>query len=177
MATQPVIEKRVSVEEYLSAVYEHDCEYVDGVIEERGLGEFEHAYVQGILVTLFNNHRHDWGVYSLPEQRVQTQGSHFRVPDVTILRSGAQREPILTHPPLLVIEIQSPEDSLRRTEAKAAEYLAFGIEHVWVVDPYARVAYRSTVNGLELARTGELAIPDTPIRIVLADLFAELDLV
>jgi len=64
---------------------------------------------------------------------------------------------------------------LRRTTAKAAEYFAFGIEHVWVIDPDARVAYRGTTNGLELVRSGELAIPGTPIRIVLADLFAELD--
>jgi Uma2 family endonuclease len=175
MATQPVFDKRVSVEEYLSTVYEHDCEYVDGVIEERDLGEFEHAFLQGILAALFNNHRSEWGVICLPEQRVQTRPDHFRVPDVTILRAGVPRERILTHPPLLVIEIQSPEDTLRRTAAKAAEYLAFGIEHVWVIDPAARVGYRGTANGLELARSGELRIPETPIQIVLADFFAELD--
>ena len=175
MATQPVFEKHVSVEEYLSTVYEHDCEYVDGIIEERDLGEFEHAFLQGILVALFNNHRVEWGIVCLPEQRVQTQPDHFRVPDVTILRTGTPRERILTHPPLLVIEILSPEDTLRRTAAKAAEYLAFGIEHVWIVDPNARVGYRGAANGLELARSGELAIPGSPIRIVLADLFAELD--
>jgi hypothetical protein len=55
------------------------------------------------------------------------------------------------------------------------EYLAFGIEHVWVIDPYARVGYHGTTKGLELARSGELTIAETPIRIVLADLFAELD--
>jgi Uma2 family endonuclease len=175
MATQPVFDKPVSVEEYLSTVYEHDCEYVDGVIEERDLGEFEHAYVQGILVTLFNNHRGDWGVYALPEQRVQTQKAHFRVPDISVLQVGSVRESILTHPPLLAIEIQSPETPLRRTVVKAAEYLAFGIEHVWVIDPYARVGYRGTADGLELERSGEMTIPGTPIRIVLADLFAELD--
>jgi len=175
MVTQPVFEKPISVEEYLSTVYEHDCEYVDGVIEERDLGEFEHAYLQGILTTIFNNHRTEWGVICLPEQRVQTQSDHFRVPDVTILRSGTPRERILTRPPLLVIEIQSPEDTLRRTAAKAEEYLTFGIEHIWVVDPHARVGYRGTAEGLELARSGELTIPESPIRIVLADLFAELD--
>ena len=115
------------------------------------------------------------GVICLPEQRVQTQRDHFRVPGITILRTGLPRERILTHPPLLVIEIQSPEDTLRRTAAKAIEYLAFGIEHVWVIDPNARVGYRGTAGGLELARSGELSIPETPIRIVLADLFAELD--
>jgi Uma2 family endonuclease len=175
MATQPVFDQPVSVEQYLSTVYEHDCEYVDGVIEERDLGEFEHAFVQGILVGLFLTNRQAWGVYPLPEQRVQTQKGHFRVPDVTILREGTPRERILTKPPFLVIEIQSPESPLRHTAAKADEYRAFGIDHIWVIDPYARVAYRGTASGLELARSGELTIPETPIRVVLADLFAELD--
>ena len=175
MATQPVFDPPVSVEQYLSTVFEHDCEYVDGVIEERELGEFEHSWLQAILVGIFLKNMEKWGVFPLPEQRVQTQHNHFRVPDLTILRAGLPRERILTRPPLLVIEIQSPEDTLRRTAAKTAEYLAFGIEHVWVVDPNARVAYRGTADGLELARSGELAIPETPIRIVLADLFAELD--
>ncbi len=175
MATQPTFDKPVSVEEYLSTVYEHDCEYVDGVIEERDLGEFDHAFLQGILAALFNNHRIEWGIVCLTEQRVQTQKAHFRVPDITILRAGLPREQIITHPPLLVIEIQSPEDTLRRTAAKAAEYLAFGIEHVWVIDPAARVAYRGTANGLELVGDGELAIRESPIRIGLAELFAELD--
>jgi Uma2 family endonuclease len=175
MATQPIYDKPVTIEEYLSTVFEHDCEYVDGVIEERDLGEFEHAYVQGILITLFNNHGADWGVYALPEQRVQTQKRHFRVPDVTILRKGSKREGILTHPPLLVIEVQSPDIPLRKTELKAMEYIQFGIEHVWVIDPYARVAYRGTENGLELVRTGELTIAGTPIRVIPGELFAELD--
>jgi Uma2 family endonuclease len=175
MATQPVFDKPVSVEEYLSMVFEHDCEYVDGIIEERDWGEFEHAYVQGLLVALFNSHRSDWGVYALPELRVQTQETHFRVPDITLLREGTKRENVLTQPPLLVIEIQSPESPLRRTALKAEEYRAFGIEHVWVLDPNARVAYRGTSNGLELVRSGELSIPDTPIQIVLESIFSELD--
>ena len=175
MATQPVIENPVSVEEYLSTVYEHDCEYVDGVIVERDLGEIEHSWLQAVLIGIFLRKMDEWAIFPLPEQRVQTRQRYFRVPDLTILRSDAPRERILTHPPLLVIEIQSPEDTLRRTAAKAAEYLAFGIEHVWIIDPSARVAYCGTANGLELVRSGELAIPETPIRVVLSELFAELD--
>ena len=45
MATQPTFDKPVSVEEYLSTVYEHDCEYVDGVVEERDLGRSEERRV------------------------------------------------------------------------------------------------------------------------------------
>jgi Uma2 family endonuclease len=64
---------------------------------------------------------------------------------------------------------------MRRTSIKASEYLAFGIEHAWVIDPYARVAYRGTESGLEPVRSGELTIPGTPIRVSAQDLFAELD--
>jgi Uma2 family endonuclease len=175
MATQPAFDHPIPVEQYLSTVFEHDCEYVDGVIEERGLGEFEHSFLQAFLGSIFVAHRAEWGVVALTEQRVQTQLNRFRVPDLAILSAGAPRERILTRPPLLVIEIQSPEDTLRRTAAKTAEYMAFGVEHVWVIDPAARVAYRGTLNGLELVRGGELSVPGTPIHVSAQELFAELD--
>jgi len=175
MATQPAFERQVSVEQYLSTVYEHDCEYVDGVIEERDFGEFEHSFIQLFLGSIFVAHRAEWGIVAVSEQRIQVKADRFRVPDLTILRTGSARERILTHPPLLAIEIQSPEDTLRRIADKTAEYLAFGIEHVWVIDPYARVAYRATAQGLELVRTGELSIPGSPIRIDLEELFSKLD--
>jgi hypothetical protein len=64
---------------------------------------------------------------------------------------------------------------MKRAVSKAAEYLAFGIEHVWVLDPYARVAYRGVPDGLELVRSGELTIPGTPIRVEPLEIFAKLD--
>jgi Uma2 family endonuclease len=175
MATQPVHDRLVSVEEYLSMTFEHDCEYVDGVIEERASGEFEHAFLQTFLGSIFIHHRSDWSVVPLTEQRIRLAPRRFRIPDVAVIRAGLPREGVLSHPPLIVIEIQSPEDTLRRTAEKSVEYLAFGIENVWVIDPYARVAYRGTEKGLDLVRNGELTVPGSPIRIVLEDLFAELD--
>lgn len=175
MAAQPMYDKPISVEEYLSTVYEHDCEYVDGVIEERDLGEFEHSFLQLFMGSIFVAHRSDWGVIAVSEQRIQLRPAKFRVPDLTVLRVGTPRERVLTRPPLLVIEILSPEDTMRRLTAKAEEYRVFGIQHVWVIDPYARVAYRGTESGLELVRNGELAILGTPIRVVPEELFAELD--
>ena len=170
MATQPI-----SVEEYFAASFEYDCEWVDGALVERNGGQFEHSFLMALVGAQFFNHRADWKTIPLLSVRIRTGPTRIRVPDLTILRENAPRERILTHPPLLVIEIQSPEDTMRRTTAKAAEYLEFGIEHVWVIDPYARVAYRGTANGLELVCGPELAIPETRIRIVLAELFAELD--
>jgi Uma2 family endonuclease len=175
MATQPVFDKPVSVEKYLSTVYEPDCEYVDGVIEERNVGELEHSFLQAFLGSIFITHRSEWDVVTLTEQRIRVAPNRFRIPDLVVVRSNFQREPILTHPPLIAIEIQFPEDTLRRTTIKAAEYLAFGIEHVWVIDPQARVAYRGASKGLELVRDGELSVSGTSIRVSASELFAELD--
>ena len=44
---------QISVEEYLHTVYRPDCDYVDGVVEERNLGERDHSWIQGRLVGFF----------------------------------------------------------------------------------------------------------------------------
>jgi Uma2 family endonuclease len=175
MATQPIGDRLISVEEYLSTGYEPDCEYDDGVIVERNLGEFEHSFLQIFLGTILTNNMDQWGVFGLTEQRVQIKPRRFLVPDVCVLRLGSPREKILTHPPLVAIEIMSPEDTIRRASAKAVEYLEFGVEHVWVIDPSARVAYRGTASGLELISSGELTVPGTPILVRISELFEKLD--
>jgi Uma2 family endonuclease len=58
---------------------------------------------------------------------------------------------------------------------KASEYRGFGIENIWVIDPEPRLAYRYTSAGFEEVQVGELTVPETPIRVVLSELFAELD--
>jgi Uma2 family endonuclease len=180
MATQPIREqsldgRHISVEEYLSTGYEPDCEYDDGVVVERNLGEFEHSFLQTMLGTLFTVNMDRWGVYGLTEQRVQITPHQFRIPDVCVLRVGAPAEDIVTHPPLIAIEILSPEDTIRRAAKKAAEYSQFGVEHVWVIDPHARVAYRGSAAGLELVPDGQLSVPGTPIAVRIAELFKKLD--
>jgi Uma2 family endonuclease len=180
MATQALNEQTagdryVSVEEYLSTSYHPDCEYDDGVVEERNLGEIEHAYLQTLLGTLFTNKAAEWKVFAFTEQRVQIAPKRFLVPDVCVVRFGAPWEKILTHPPLIAIEIMSPEDTIRRASMKAAEYLNFGVENVWVIDPSARVAYQGSSSGLELVRSGELTVPDSEILVRIAELFEKLD--
>jgi Uma2 family endonuclease len=181
MATRPIADPLVSVEEYLNTSYEPDCEYTDGVLEERNVGEFDHSFLQGMLTTLFNNHMVEWGILALPEQRVQILPGSYRIPDVTVLSLGAPREPILTHPPLIAIEIMSPGDNFRHHARKAQEYLDFGIEHVWVIDPSARVAFCGVTPAspaalaLELVPSGELTIAGTPIRVNIIELFEKLD--
>jgi Uma2 family endonuclease len=175
MATQPIPEELWTVREYLRTSWSPDREFVDGRIEERNLGEKEHSIIQRYLTFLFMLKRDEWGVEVFPELRTQTGAKNFRVPDVLVVRAGESFERYLTRPPLIAIEVLSPEDSLRLMREKASEYRAFGIDNIWVIDPEPRLAYRYTSAGLEEVHTGELAVPETPIRVVLSELFAELD--
>src|ERR1035441_8217092 len=81
MATQPFVDRYVPLEEYLSTVYEPDCEYEDGLVVERNLGEFEHSFLQIILGTLFTNNIEAWEAFGLTEQRVQIKLHHYLIPD------------------------------------------------------------------------------------------------
>jgi Uma2 family endonuclease len=148
---------------------------VDGRVEERNVGEHDHGYLQTLLAVLFTNNRNVWGVRAVTDVRTQVSRSHFRVPDLSVLRAGAPKEQILTHPPLIVIEILSPEDRLSRFQNRIDDYLAFGVENVWILDPESRKAWTATRDGLHLVQNGELTVPETPIRVVLSELFAELD--
>jgi Uma2 family endonuclease len=178
MATQPAYEYAepfVTVEEYLHTSYRPDCDYVDGRVEERNVGEHDHGYLQLLLGVLFTNNRDAWGVRTVTDVRTQVSPAHFRVPDLSVLRADAPKERIITHPPLIVIEILSPEDRLSRFQDRIDDYLQFGVPNIWIIDPERRSAWTASPAGLHLAQNGELTVAETPIRVLLAELFAELD--
>ena len=80
------------------------------------------------------------GLFAVPEQRVQVHASRFRVPDVCVLTEkpeGSIGRRIVTKPPYLCVEILSPEDTAVETLEKVREYLNFGVDWVWVIDPVA----------------------------------------
>jgi Uma2 family endonuclease len=163
------------VEEYLDTSYRPDCDYIDGEIEERNLGEKEHAILQRTFIYLFHLRRVDWRVEVYPELRVRVGPTRFRVPDVTVVAAGLEWKRILRTPPLLCIEILSPRDTLSGIRQRADDYLNFGTEHVWVIEPELRKAYIFTRTAMQEPENGVLAIAGTPIQVVLGDLFAELD--
>jgi Uma2 family endonuclease len=175
MATLPTSDDLWTVREYLATSWSPDREFVDGRIEERILGEKDHSILQRYLTVLFALKRAEWGVEVFPELRTQIADRNFRVPDVLVLRAGEFFERYVTHPPLIAIEILSPEDRLSAFQEKSAQYSRFGIENIWIIDPGPRLAYRYTSAGLEAVHAGELTVPETPIRLVLSELFAELD--
>ena len=169
---QPV---RTTVEEYLTTSYRPDCDYVDGEIEERNVGEKEHSILQQALVFLFRLNREAWQIEVFPELRVQVAPTRYRVPDVTVVSAGLSWKRILRTAPLIIAEIASPEDRLRKTMERIDDYLNMGTKHVWLLDPEVRRGYVCSRSGLQEPEGGVLVVPGTPIRVVLSELFAELD--
>jgi Uma2 family endonuclease len=106
---------------------------------------------------------------------VQVSPTRFRIPDITVTAAGLAWERILRTPALLFVEILSPEDTMARVRQRVDDYLNFGTEHVWVVDPESRKGYVCTKAGMDEPKDGVLAIPGTEIRVVLSELFGELD--
>ena len=165
----------VPLSEYLATAYRPDCEYLDGQVRERSLGERPHSLAQAYFVRVFGVRGREWKVWVQPEQRVQVRRERYRVPDVCVLRRDEPFENIVTRPPLLCIEILSPGDSLRELQERVDDYAAMGVEHIWTVDPAGRRAYLASPAGFLQPQGGELTLPGTPIRISLDELFAELD--
>jgi len=72
----------------------------------------------------------------------------YRVPDVTILNRNHPVEQIITRPPIAVIEILSPEDSLSRMLKKLREYQQMGIQTILILNPGGDDHYRFSAFGL-----------------------------
>jgi Uma2 family endonuclease len=72
----------IPVSKYLETIYRPDCDYIDGELLERNVGEREHSALQAILIGIFLEHRRDWKVFGLPELRTQVSKSNYRVPDI-----------------------------------------------------------------------------------------------
>ncbi len=168
------IATQLSLDEYLATAYHPDCDYVDGQLEERNLGKFDHSNLQRALIgTLFNRER-EWRIRVLPEQRVRVSATRVRIPDVCILSRDQPIEPVFTRPPLVCIEILSECDTLRTTRPRLTDYYHFGVPNLWVFDPESREAWICRAAGIELA-SEILEVPGTPVQIHLPSLFAHLD--
>jgi Uma2 family endonuclease len=173
MATVPIDEGLISVREYLRTSYSPDREYVDGRIVERNLGEKEHSLLQKYFILLFGFHEDDWGVVVYPELRTQVALTSFRIPDVLVVTAGVEFERLLETPPLIAIEILSPRDEWGDVQEKIDEYVAFGVENIWVLDPIRRRAWTADAAGLHSVESGELSVSGTPIRVSLSEAFAK----
>jgi Uma2 family endonuclease len=131
----------MDVEEYLKTSFDgSDCEYLDGEVVERNMGEIPHSDVQIILGRVLSRMRSRLGIRVLSEIRIQIHSRRYRVADVAVWRNDDIGTGIPAVPPFLAIEILSPEDRMVRMLPKIHEYLSIGVEYIWVIDPQERAA-------------------------------------
>ncbi len=168
MATAP---SPVSLEDYLHMSYSPDCEYVDGLILERNVGQGKHSFTQGKILRRLADLLEAKGLLVLPEQRTRVSPNRVRVPDVSVV---SKLEEVTSDPPLLCVEVLSPDDRWSRVMASISDYQSMEVAQaatprrqtkaetsadlgagresvvrrssskipcVWVVDPYRRAAW------------------------------------
>ncbi len=151
----------VTVDDYLHTSYSPDCDYVDGEVQERNVGELDHAEVQSALVQWFRNHGKEWNIRAFTELRMRITPTRFRIADVCLIPRDKPAEQVLQQPPIVVIEVLSPEDRVSRYQERFADYRQMGIRNIWVVDPQTRRGYDcSTGNWIE---TTSFAVEGSPI--------------
>lgn len=102
------------------------------------------------------------------EQRVQVSNSRVRIPDLVVLRPGPQPD-ILVDPPLLVIEILSPDDTYSDTQERAQDYLNMGVPALWIIDPKTRTGPMCSGTGWIAA--DRLGVAGTDLYVDLAAIF------
>lgn len=162
----------MDVAEYLRTSFDGaDCEYLDGEIVERNMGELPHADVQGNLYRALHRLRRALGIRVVPEIRIQINPRRYRVADLAVFRNDNIGTGIPTVPPFLVVEILSPEDRMVRMTPKVQEYLGIGVEWVWVIDPQEKRALRYSQKDRGGAECDVLRSENPAIEIPLAQAF------
>lgn len=154
----------VSEHEYLHTAYRPDCDYVDGFVLERNLGQFDHSRLQGLILVALALHEREWNIVVLPEQRLKIRPRKYRIPDIMVLDTNAPRTPVIEHAPLLCIEIVSPDDRMSDLVMRAGDYLQLGVPETWILDPASKRSYIYDQDGLReshntVLRHGRIELP------------------
>jgi Uma2 family endonuclease len=157
----------ISESEYLHTDYQPDLEYADGILIERNVGTPEHGWLQAALTAYFFRRRKRWGIEVYTEVRVRIRDKRYLIPDVCVVLGERTTEPVFTSPPVLWIEILSPEDQPERVAQKVREVLAFGVPYVWVIEPETLESDLHTASGCRKLEDGILRIEGTAIEVPL----------
>ena len=141
MASAPTL-PLVSVDEYLNTSYHPDVEYVDGVLVEKGMPTVPHNLLERILLFWFAQFERQMRFKVMHEIRtVIVERARYRLPDIVLVPKPL-RSKICDVVPWVVIEIVSPDDTIKKTRARFIDYTNLGVKHVLQLDPEEYVAHR-----------------------------------
>jgi Uma2 family endonuclease len=135
---------QISMTEYLHSTFEPDAEYVNGEIEQRNMGEYDHNAVQKAILLWFDQNDKEWRTRSVQEQRTRLRSGNVRLPDISVFPRGLPIEQVYTCPQLIAIEVLSPEDRQSKVQERIADYIDFGVADIWFIDPKKRMGWDCT---------------------------------
>jgi len=152
----------LSLDEYLHTSFDNpDREYRDGELVERSMPDTLHASAQALIAAFFVALRVKLGLYVYTEPRVKLRDGLYLIPDVAVF--WPEKPPKVPEtPPLVAIEIRSEDDRSAKVHAKLKEYRAWGVPHVWLVDPYLHKLYTCDDGLTEVAT---LRVPELEIEL------------
>lgn len=165
----------MTMEEYLHTAYSPDCDFVDGELLDRQMGEKDHGRLQVSIALWFAAHEETLGAEPITEPRIRVTQSRVRICDVAIIRTNIPDEQVAITPPLVCIEILSPEDRLSRAIQVLEDYRSMGVENIWLIDPQERLVYTFTATGLQQQEGRVLCVTGTQVAMDVNVLFAALD--
>ena len=148
------------VEVYLRTSYpDLDREYRDGDVLERTLPDYLHGKTQMLLLLFFGALRQSLSIFPCSEVRMKLREGLYLIPDVAVFH-GLEPSQIPDTPPLIVIEILSPDDRLTQVRDKLDAFQKWGVAHVWLVDPHGRhlYSYESGLQEVDVLNVPELAV-------------------
>ena len=64
---------------------------------------------------------------------------------------------------------------MNRVIRRLEDFLAMGVQNVWLLDPIERVGYTLTVEGLRLVDGARISVLDSQIYLDLPEVFSALD--
>lgn len=156
----------VPVEEYLHTSYlDGDREYLDGVIVRRNLGTPDHSALQMIVIAHLAAFEESLQIAVRPEWSKKISETRYRVPDILVMkRPFRQSKRALLDPPLIIVEIVSPDDRVRQTMQRFRDYQTLGVRHIIQMDPADRTTFvfsngdliRRDLTTLEVSDHGQL---------------------
>ncbi|MFV2197063.1 Uma2 family endonuclease [Nocardiopsis sp. LOL_012] len=77
----------------------------------------------------------EFTVLTGPGVNLNANRTHHRIPDLAVFDCDPPDRGYFQVPPVLAVEIVSPESVLRDNHTKRAEYAAFGIPSYWIINP------------------------------------------
>lgn len=156
------------VEVYLRTTYpDLDREYRDGDVLERTLPDYLHGKTQMLLVLFFGALRQSLSIFPCSEVRMKLREGLYLIPDVAVFYATEPGQ-IPDTPPLIAIEILSPDDRLTQVREKLEAFQKWGVAHMWLVDPHGRHLYRYESGLMEV---DSLKVPELSLELRAKDVF------